>query len=132
MKRLLTIALTWLSLYACQQPGPTANTYPVIPQPNSLVPKEGTFQLNNQVTISVAGCTDEVQAIAQGFSDRLRLTAGIEMDVTAEQGPADGCIRFVHTEGMEKEAYRLSVSPQGITVTAWQDGGEYEIPVRPE
>lgn len=125
MKRLLTIALIWLSLYACQQPGPTTNTYPVIPQPNSLVPKEGTFQLNNQVTISVAGCTDEVQAIAQGFSDRLRLTAGIEMDVTAEQGPADGCIRFVHTEGMEKEAYRLSVSPQGITVTATQPNGFY-------
>ena len=41
-------------------------------------------------------------------------------------------------EGGKEYRYRLKVSREGklelegITVTAWQDGGEYEIPVRPE
>lgn len=107
----------------CNQPKETVNEYHIIPQPNSLIPHEGRFELNNKVNVSTAGCTPEVKAIAGKFIDQIKLTSGIALRATDEVHPQGPSIRFVAIDGLEKEGYTIHVSPEDITLTATDPNG---------
>ncbi len=117
---LLLLALLFISP-GCQQPKEVVNEYNIVPLPNQLTPQEGRFELSKKVKVVTTGCTPEVKAIADSLIQRLSLTSGITLQM-AEQanGPA---IMFVTQEGLPKEGYKLSVTPQQITITASQPNG---------
>lgn len=122
---LLLLCLCFISPGCNQTPKEVANEYHIIPQPNSLVPYEGRFQLTNNVYVSTSGCTSEVKAVAEGFIKQIKLTSGITLRATEEDHPQGPTIRFVTLDGMEKEAYELTVTPNDITIAATAPNGFY-------
>jgi hexosaminidase len=116
--RLAPVTLLLLLLCACGQT--TVNEYNIIPLPNQMTPQQGRFELKNKLVISTAGCTPEVGAIADSLTARIGLTSGILLqrsdDTTAP-------IRFETVDGLPKEGYKLSVTPQQILLQASQPNG---------
>ena len=124
MKKSISLLLLSLLMIApsCQKPKETTNEYNIVPQPNQLVPKEGRFELNKQVRLVTPSDASEVKKVADGFAEQLKQTAGISL-TEAESADGKPAISFVVQEDMPKEAYRLSVTPTLITVTASQPNG---------
>ncbi|MDR0658454.1 MAG: family 20 glycosylhydrolase [Mediterranea sp.] len=107
----------------CRQTKETVNEYNIIPQPNTLVARKGRFELTGKVQVVTAHATPEVKAIADAFIGRIRLTSGISLKATEEEHPQTPVIRFITGTGMGKEAYRLAVTPENITVSASEPNG---------
>lgn len=101
----------------------TVNEYNIVPMPNKLTPLEGRFQLSNNVSVTTAGCAPEVQAIADSLTARVLQTSGISLKNSLQEQTNAPAIRFVTEEGMPKEGYKLSVSLDGIVITASQPNG---------
>ncbi len=106
----------------CQQPKEVVNEYNIVPMPNQLVAQAGRFELSKNVKVITNGCKPEVQVIADSLVQRLALTSGITLQ-RAEKAGSSPAITFVTREGLPKEGYQLSVTPQLITVTASQPNG---------
>jgi hexosaminidase len=125
MKKGISLFLICLAFIAhgCQQPKEIVNEYHIIPQPNTLVARNGRFELNNKVQVVTTYATPEVKAIADAFIDRIKSTSGISLKTTEEEHPQTPAIRFVTISGMEKEAYDLAVTPEYITVSASEPNG---------
>lgn len=99
------------------------NEYNVIPLPNQLVPKDGRFEMGNNVIVNALSCTPEVQAIADNFIKQIDTTSGIKLKKAEKEHEGAPAINFVTVPGMEKEAYKLSVSPSLITISATEPNG---------
>lgn len=125
--KLLLWASLFLSLFGCQQASKEIlNEYSIIPLPNQIAPQEGRFQLTDKVFIVTTDCTPEVQAIAENFSNHLQKVSDISMQKkTTHELIHSQEIRFITTEGMPKEGYKLSITPHTITLTASQPNGFY-------
>ncbi|NDV84090.1 glycoside hydrolase family 20 protein [Bacteroides sp. 51] len=119
---LLLLCLMFISP-GCQQTKEIVNEYQIIPQPNTLVAHEGRFKLTPKVQVITAQSTPEVKAIADAFIERIKQTSGITLTTTEEEHPQGPAIRFMTIDGMEKEAYDLSITPENITITASQPNG---------
>lgn len=127
MKRglpLFLLSLLFLTPGCKQTKEVVVNEYNIVPLPNQMVTKEGRFELTKQVQVFTAACTPEVQAIADSMIVRIKKTSGIALKQTFEvpNGPA---IYFVMKDGMAQEAYKLSVTPDSVTITATQPNGFY-------
>ncbi|WP_291528482.1 glycoside hydrolase family 20 protein [Bacteroides sp. UBA939] len=125
-KRLSSLFLAGLLLTSsgCQQGRKeVVNEYNIVPMPNQMTPQEGRFQLSDKVLVVTANCTPEVQAIADSLIARVQLTAGISLQSSSQEHAESPAIRFTTVEGMPKEGYNLSVSPNEIILTASQPNG---------
>lgn len=121
---LLFLVSLLLCFTSCQQtPNKKENAYNVIPMPNQLTPREGRFQLDDKVSIISAGCTPEVKTIADSLVTRIRLTSGIALQYTDKEHADLPAIRFITADGMSKEAYKLSITPNEIILTASHPNG---------
>lgn len=119
---LLLLCMLFISP-GCQQPKEVVNEYNIIPLPNNLVAKDGRFELTNNVQVLTVGATPEVKAVANAFIDQIKLTSGITLKTGNEEHPQSPAIYFNTTEGMAKEAYDLSVTPENITIKAAEPNG---------
>ncbi|WP_372775414.1 beta-N-acetylhexosaminidase [Mangrovibacterium sp.] len=95
-----------------------------IPQPESVVLKEGHFSLtpNTKVIIPAAFEAD----LKPYVSEKLKNDAGFAVSVkTGSRMPAANCIFFelADNAGFEKEAYSLEVTPQRVVVSAGDYAG---------
>lgn len=96
----------------CQQnQKEVVNEYNIVPMPNQMTPQEGRFLLSNKVSVVTAGCTPEIQAIADSLIAQIQLTSGISLKTSLQENPEQPDIRFVTEEGMPKEGYKLSIAP---------------------
>lgn len=129
MKKTLRLSLLVGLLYifsGCQQPLKEAvNEYNVVPLPNLMAPQKGRFQLTNKVSVITTDCTPEVQSVADSLITRIQKISGISLQSDDSENANFPYIRFTTTEGMPKEGYRLSVTTDGITLTASQPNGFY-------
>lgn len=129
MKKTLELLLLTGLLYifsGCQQPlKETVNEYNVVPLPNQMAPQEGRFQLNNNVFVITTDCTPEVRNIADSLITRIRKISGMSLRTGDSENTGSPYIRFTTTEDMPKEGYRLSITTDGITLTASQPNGFY-------
>lgn len=98
------------------------NEYNIVPLPNQMVPQEGRFSLDKHVEVFTAACPPQVQTIADSLINRVKLTSGISMKQTYQE-PQGHAIRFAVVDGMPKEAYKLSVSPERIVIAASEPNG---------
>lgn len=118
----LLLCLMFISS-GCQQTKDIVNEYHIIPQPNTIVAREGRFELSDKAQVVTTQSAPGVKAIANAFIDRIKQTSGITLKATEEEHPHTPAIRFVTISGMEKEAYDLSVTPENITITASEPNG---------
>ena len=120
----LLLASLLLTSSGCQQsPKEVVNEYNIVPMPNQMIPQEGRFQLSNKVFVVTTDCTPEVQAIADSLTARIQLISGISLQTSTQENPEASNIHFVTTEGMPKEGYKLSIAPNGITLSASHPNG---------
>ena len=97
------------------------NEYNVVPLPVTMSEQQGRFYLNSDVPI-VVNASQEVKHIASGLSTTLLDIAGLKLKPTDElHENVLHC--FDSIPGMEKEAYKLSVTPQLIKITASAPNG---------
>ena len=123
LSALLLASLLCASSGCQQNPKEVVNEYNIVPMPNQMTPQEGRFQLSNKVSIATAGCTPEVQAIADSLIARIRLTSGISLQSNPQENLEQPDIRFVTENGMPKEGYKLSITPNEITLSASHPNG---------
>jgi hexosaminidase len=100
----------------------TVNEYNLVPLPNQIVPQEGRFALNDKIKVITASASSEVKTIANDFIVRLQQTAGITLE-QAEDTTTSSAIIFITEQGLPKEGYKLSVTPESIIITASEPNG---------
>ena len=121
MKKGITLFLLSLLFITpgCKQSKETiVNEYNIVPLPNQMIPQQGRFEISKKVRVITTACTPDVQIIADSLINRLKLTSGITIKQTFENITDEPVIRFVPQDGMPEEGYKLSVTPQNITLTA--------------
>ena len=123
LSALLLASLLCASSGCQQNQKEVVNEYNIVPMPNQMTPQEGRFLLSNKVSFVTAGCTPEVQAIADSLIAQIQLTSGISLKTSSQENPEQPDIRFVTEEGMPKEGYKLSIAPNEITLSASHPNG---------
>lgn len=101
------------SLELNYQPMPAAKAG-VIPQPNLVVAKQGTFIWQNSVSISVASkvSRNAVSWLTQQFSE-----------TQFEQTDSNPLVSFVESKQLAKEAYQLTISEETVKIEASSSSG---------
>lgn len=98
----------------------------LIPLPVSIKPADGAFILSATAQIQVEPGRAEITAIGQYLADRLRPATGYALPVTAAEGSAAGHIHLTTLGGdptLAAEGYELTITPQGVTLSAYQPAG---------
>ena len=121
-KKSLPVFFVGLLMCGCQMKE-VINEYNVVPLPVTMSEQQGRFYLNSDVPI-VVNASQEVKHIASGLSTTLLDIAGLKLKPTDELHE-NVLIVFDSIPGMEKEAYKLSVTPQLIKITASAPNGFY-------
>ena len=122
-KKSLFVLFVGLLMCGCQMKE-IINEYNVVPLPVTMNEQQGRFFLNSDVPI-VVNASKEVKDIASGLSTTVFDISGIKLKLSDELHKNVPTIFFDSIPGMEKEAYKLSVTPQLITVTASSPNGFY-------
>lgn len=100
--------------------GPHALTsYHVLPAPRALEPGSGSFELNASTSVVVADGDDgELMRLGEFWAGPVRAATGFALPVAAAGGEDGGTIRLsLGGEGPE-ESYNLSVSGDGVDLSA--------------
>ncbi len=143
--RACTVAmLTIFLLGACQSsaparipaatlPDPTqvataeSNLSNLIPAAASVKPSGGIFTLTNSSQIFVEPGNNEVQAIGEYLSDRLRPATGFALPVEPASGtPVPGSLTLTTADAdptLGQEGYDLTITPESVTLSADQGAG---------
>ena len=83
LSALLLASLLCASSGCQQNQKEVVNEYNIVPMPNQMTPQEGRFLLSNKVSVVTAGCTPEVQAIADSLIAQIQLTSGISLKTSS-------------------------------------------------
>jgi hexosaminidase len=91
----------------------------IIPCPDSLVLKNGIFRMNGHTRINIDPEIPGLDKTAGIFRDEISKYTGIEVQVSTEAIRHNCIILTIDgRESMQEEAYRLSVTPRRIRLTA--------------
>ena len=94
----------------------------LIPQPAELTPGQGVLRIHAGTPIRVAVGDSDAAHTARYFSELVARTRGIEL-AERSGGSALRAITLKRQPGLAAEAYRLTVTPRGATITASTDAG---------
>lgn len=122
-KESLIIVLIGLIIHGCQMKE-VVNEYNVIPLPITMDEQVGRFHLDSDVPI-VVNASSEIKGIASELSSVLFNVAGLKLKLSDEMHDDVSSIVFDSIPGMGVEAYRLSVTPELIKITASAPNGFY-------
>ena len=122
-KKSLPVFFVGLLMCGCQMKE-VINEYNVVPLPVTMNEQPGRFYLNSDVPV-VVNASQEVKNIASSLSTTVLDVAGIKLKPGGELHENVPSIVFDSIPGMEKEAYKLSVTPQQIKITASTPNGFY-------
>ena len=96
-----------------------SNTPAIIPEPVSIVQKQGVFTLQDNISISIPANDNEVAKVAGYLSQAIAASTGYKSNIN--NGNA-GQIQFIIAATQDKElgneGYKLVVSPETATLTA--------------
>jgi hexosaminidase len=124
MKRLLAILLFFGgSLIIVAQTTPTIS---IIPLPVSVVSKNGSFVVTNKSVIELATSDAEASRVANFLSKAIATPSGLKIPVVNKMSTGNS-IRLVLLSATDKtlgtEGYKLSVTPNGIILSANKPAG---------
>ena len=117
MKKFSTLVALCLSvvLFAAVSCKPSKSEYTIIPMPNSLEPKCGTFVLPNNVSIAYDAEMDSAAVkVVENFASMLANVTGYAVSV--EKDAKDATISFALNKELGKEAYSLEVSKKNVKI----------------
>lgn len=126
MKKLSTLVALCITvvLFATVSCKPCKSEYTIIPMPNSLEPKCGTFELPNNVVIGYYGNIDSAtEKVIENFASMLANVTGYS--VTTEKDAADATISFTLDETLAKEAYTLDISKSKVEIKGSASNGMF-------
>ena len=107
MKRILIILATAVAIASCGRPA--VESINVVPYPNDVTIKSGTFNLAANNCFHISADMDQASRdAAASFAAQLSLTSGIEFGMNEGSG-SNGFV-FRYNPEIEKEGYRLDVS----------------------
>lgn len=120
MKYLPALALLFAIVPCFSQ----SNTPAIIPEPVSIVQKQGVFTLQDNISISIPANDNEVAKVAGYLSQAIAASTGYKSNIN--NGNA-GQIQFIIAATQDKElgneGYKLVVSPETATLTAHTAAG---------
>ena len=120
MKKLLIILYAFcLSLTATAASGSAIS---IIPQPASLVQKDGNFKLTKHTAISVPA-DEEMLRIAGFLNGKLRTAAGWELKT--DSGAQQDVIVFTRLNSLSSEHYRIKVDEHRIEIDYGDGAGAF-------
>lgn len=99
-----------------------SNEYDVIPLPVVMNEEAGRFYLDSDVPI-IVNASQEVKNIASGLSSTLFNIAGLKLKLLEGVHENVPSIVFDSVPGMDAEAYKLSVTPEMINISATTPNG---------
>lgn len=120
MKKLLSIlTLLFISTISFAQ----KSTLPIIPQPNELALKEGSFTISPTTKIVLRGA-DNFKKDIEWFNDYLEKNYGFRLEFIQSESKIGNFIQFEHPdfEAGFKENYHLDINKARIKIIAEDDG----------
>ena len=107
MKRIIIILAAVAAIASCGQPA--VESINVVPYPNDVTIKSGTFNLAANNCFHISADMDQASRdAAASFAAQLSLTSGIEFGM--DEGSGSNGFVFRYNPEIEKEGYRLDVS----------------------
>ncbi|RDB06340.1 beta-N-acetylhexosaminidase [Runella aurantiaca] len=118
---LLSVLLSFWVLY----PVLAQTSYPILPKPLQLVPKEGTFILPQNPVIAVASTDPVLRRLAEALANKIGSVTGKDTKVFAGNFRVKDGINFVTSKDdkLGDEGYFLEITPKRIIITAEQPKG---------
>jgi hexosaminidase len=106
--------------------GEQGNIYKIIPQPQQLTEKSGQFVVNRHTIISVVAAADTGYLRVAGFlAERFQTAAGFALNVEKNSSTERNIIVLKQVPGLEKEAYRLRISPEKMLIESSTPNGAF-------
>jgi len=105
-----------------------AGNYDLVPLPNSMVPAEGHFALNNNCEFIIqSGADSKCAKVAEDFAKQLNLTSGFNVKVIAKatKKASSNAISFIKNKKIPAEGYMLNIQKDGVLVEASAPEGFY-------
>jgi len=102
----------------------SAAEYNIIPYPQQLIPKSGSFTFNNQTKVVCTSHQPDVIKLAGQFRDQIKLVTGFNLEIR-EKGTIDtlNSVIFQSSKTDNPESYKLIVSPKTIRIQAGAGNG---------
>ena len=119
--RMMVSMLAMVSMLGGIPASATAADINIIPVPMKTHRLQGEFTLPQKLVISYN--TTEGQAIAQFLSDKLKASTGYDVSTNSRKGTV--AIQITPSLKMAEESYRLTVTPQGVTIKAKTGKGAF-------
>src|ERR1051326_3887432 len=121
-KTLATLFLTTIFYGLFSQSAPSIN---IIPLPVSTVPKTGVFTITNGTAIQISSSVPDVNRVADFLSEALAVPAGFKLPVTNKTSNAAIHLNILSNadKTLGDEGYKLSVTPNAVTVSANKPAG---------
>lgn len=102
----------------------SAQKYSIIPQPQSVVEKEGTFRLDRKTIFLVTANDSSFMEVAENFAIQLAMVSGMKVSVSNQLDQhLSKAVVFEKKDGMQCEEYALQVTPKRITISASYPNG---------
>jgi hexosaminidase len=126
--RKIVFAAVLIVLASCGGTTVTQQKYAVIPRPAMLVEKQGAFTMTRSTVIIIEADNEEMRVglenVAGFITESFKRAAGFDLKVSEEEHKSN-YICFRQVEGLEKEAYRLAVTPDEITIECSASNGAF-------
>ncbi len=101
-----------------------AQKYGIIPQPQSVVEREGEFRIDRKTVFLVSVDDSSFVEVAENLATRIKAVSGMKIYVKKGEGQsASKAVVFEKKEGMQIEEYALNISPRKIIITASHPNG---------
>lgn len=105
----------WVRPVDPTEPG-SETTHHILPLPKSIVPADGDFEITSAVTIIVASEDAALRKVVEGFVSQVKLSSGIELQLTGEQAPSTPAIRFETDATIAEEGYELLIEQDAVVI----------------
>ena len=104
------------------------NKYNIIPQPQKIIERNGSFTINSQ-TIIITDNSKEFIKIVNQFIERFKNVAGINLKLTYDNNKKiNNAIYFLKKEGMGLEEYYLDINKDHIIIeSSYPNGAFYAL-----
>lgn len=118
--------LTGAALTGCNEKTPVEADYDVIPLPQSIAKAETeNFTLNSNTKIVYPKGDDVQKQTAEYLAEYLKLSAGIELNVTDEDATDNSIVLKTGYQGEKPESYNLTVNSKQIVINGMDAAGTF-------
>ncbi|GAB5534131.1 MAG: hypothetical protein Rubg2KO_03800 [Rubricoccaceae bacterium] len=99
------------------------SAYSIVPLPAFLEPAEGSFVLDESVTVAVTTDDPEAIRVATGWTDRVRMSSYVSLPFAQPEGEGQIIFHLDPELAIETEGYELTVTPEGVFLRAADAAG---------